>query len=123
MQPVKAKARNNSGIAVISLDFSDTFTCPKANRFSVAHALSHVDGAEVCRTIVRAAQLLTIHRHDLPTRYFVDRLHPADKARLKLLWVKPLQVLHFNIRNGVESWCPDVLLSQPVEMCDRIAQF
>jgi hypothetical protein len=40
IHPTSANFFNKVGIAVISLLFSSVFTCPKADRFRVAHALT-----------------------------------------------------------------------------------
>ena len=48
MQSLKSRRLSNSGIAVISLLLSSTFTCPRVNPFSAAQALTiYVIGVSV----------------------------------------------------------------------------
>ena len=53
MHPRSDKTLSNSGIAVISFDFSSTLTPPKTSRLFVAQAQTHVNCFLGLGTIVR----------------------------------------------------------------------
>jgi len=67
--PLISNTSNSFGIAVISFVFSSTATCPKSNRFSVAHALTTCNGFLPLARSRLAGKVLPSMPDDLPAAF------------------------------------------------------
>ena len=64
--PLSSSSSNNSGMAVISLDFASTATCPKVSRVSLAQALTRCKGERPAARVDEPRRVLPSNRDVLP---------------------------------------------------------
>src|SRR3954454_13546233 len=88
MQPARSNCANRKGSAVFSFECSATCRLPQDQVARRGPGTHHLDRVPASGTLMGAARCLAINGDVLGGQDGVDRLHPREKTRLKLLWVQ-----------------------------------